>query len=82
MDSSKARNAGFLTDDHSMYRISQQQGFDQYGKGAVMQKITVLNKIQYEEEFVIAIEPNFFDGIDGTHHMHSNNLYTVYDFFK
>ena len=47
-----------------------------------MQKITVLNKIQYEEEFVIAIEPNFFDGIDGTHHMHSNNLYTVYDFFK
>ena len=82
VDSSKARNAGFLTDDHSMYRISQQQGFDQYGKGAVMQKITVLNKIQYEEEFVIAIEPNFFDGIDGTHHMHSNNLYTVYDFFK
>jgi hypothetical protein len=40
----------------------------------------VLDPENYEEEVYCAIEPNFFDGLIGVHHMHSNGAVTVFDY--
>ena len=80
VDSSIARNAGVLVDDNSVYRVSQHQGFDQYGKGALVNRISILNKAEYLETFVMSIEPHFFKDLKGTHHIHSDGRYTVFDF--
>ena len=80
VDSSIARNAGILADDNAVYRVSQHQGFDQYGKGSLVNRISILNKAEYLETFVMSIEPHFFNGLKGTHHIHSDGRYTVFDF--
>lgn len=80
VDSTKARMGGLLFDDKFAYRVSQQQAFDQYGKCSVINKITKLSKIDYKEETLTRIEPNFFANLSGTHHMHSNGEVTVYDY--
>jgi hypothetical protein len=77
---SKARNGGFLADETSIYRVSQKQGFDMYGKGLSINKICLLNQNEYVENELCSVEPNFFPNISGTHHMHSNGSVTVFDF--
>lgn len=80
VDSSKARMGGILFDEKFAYRVSQQQAFDQYGKCSAINKITELSKTDYKEETLTRIEPNFFENLSGTHHMHSNGEVTVYDY--
>lgn len=82
VDSTRARNAGVLFDGNSLYRVSQQQEFGRYGKATLINKIIHLSKTDYREDTVFKIEPNFFNGIKGTHHMHSNGKVTVFDFVE
>lgn len=81
VDSAKARNAGILLDGDAIYRIAQRQGFDTYGKGVSINRIVTLTRTDYEEKAVHSIEPNFFDDISATHHLHSNGAVTVFDCF-
>jgi hypothetical protein len=55
-------------------------GFQQYGKGFSINKVTLLNKNLYEEELECAVEPNFFKNLKGTHHIHSIGNVTVFDY--
>ena len=80
MDSTKGRNGGILYDDKWVYRVAQKQGFKVYGKEFSINKITVLNKYEYEETEVCAAEPKFFPGLIGCHHLHSNGDITVFDY--
>jgi hypothetical protein len=79
-DSSKARNGGLLRHKGSIYRVGQNQGFDQYGKSFSVNKIDILTKHDYSERVSFVVEPNFFSGLKGTHHFHSNNRVSAFDY--
>ncbi len=81
-DSLRARMGGLVFDGNSIYRISQKQGFDMYGKASNISKITNLSTTDYSEELEFTIEPNFFNNLYGTHHLHGNSSVTVFDFVK
>jgi hypothetical protein len=80
VDASRARNGGMLVHDRTLYRVAQRQGFDQYGAGLSIACISTLDKQNYHEEELCSIEPNFFPNLVGTHHMHSNGRFTVFDY--
>lgn len=81
-DSNKARMGGILKEKENIFRVSQQQGFDLYGKALQINKIVVLTKDSYQEETIHTVEPNFFEKILGVHHMHSNEKITAFDYLK
>jgi hypothetical protein len=81
-DSNKARMGGILFDKNSLYRVSQKQGFDMYGKASNINKVTHLSTTDYSEELEFTIKPNFFNHLGGTHHIHGNDNVTVFDFLK
>jgi len=81
-DSLKARMGGILFDNTFIYRISQKQGFDIYGKATNINKIVHLSTANYLEELEFTIEPNFFNNLKGTHHIHGNSNVTVFDFVE
>ena len=80
VDPTRARNGGLLFEGSDIYRVSQRQGFDAYGQSAAINRITVLTPSVYQEELVATIEPKFFPQIKGTHHLHSDGRFTVFDY--
>lgn len=83
IDSSKGRNAGIVYDAMgNIYRVAQRQGFDLYGEGFSINKITVLDTEIFAEAEICSIDPHFFPGIFGTHHLHSNGTFSVFDFLE
>jgi hypothetical protein len=80
IDSTRARNAGLLFRNGSIFRVAQRQGFDQYGKSITINKIEVLNTDDYAETAIRAVVPNFLPKIRGIHHLHSNNSVSVFDY--
>lgn len=83
LDASVARNGGLLDVDSPFpIRVRQEHGFNQYGVSLTLARMTDLTPSSFAEEEIGRIEPTFFDGIAGCHHMHSNGDYTVYDYVK
>lgn len=82
VDATKARNGGLLYDKGRIFRVSQQQGFDSYGKSAWINEIVTLTTEAYEEIPRAKIEPNFFQRLSGCHHMHSDGKFTVFDYVE
>ena len=80
IDPEFARNAGLLRQRGSLVRVCQSEGFDSYGAGANLMRITHLDIGQYAEELICRITPGFLPGISGTHHMHSDGIYSVWDY--
>ena len=60
----------------------QKQGFNSYGKGLTLAKITDLTPSSFREEEIAQIYPDFFKEIIGCHHIHNNGNYTVYDYVR
>jgi len=82
-DSNCGRNGGILfTEDGIPVRGRQKQAFNIYGAALSIAKITTLTQITYEEELIEKIEPDFFEGLSATHHIHSQGDVTVYDFMR
>jgi hypothetical protein len=79
IDPAKARNGGILFDGEQIFRVAQKQAFNQYGKEVNIFHIDKLDKDQYIETLVVNIKPNFFESL-GTHHLHSNGNFTVFDY--
>ena len=80
IDSGKSRNGGILQDGERIFRVGQAQGYNVYGKRTSINEIIVLDEHHYEERCIRNIEPVFFENLNGTHHLYSNNEITVYDF--
>jgi hypothetical protein len=80
IDADGGRNGGLLRDGDRLFRVGQRQGFDLYGKGAVIHEITVLTISDYQEVRVVDLDADFAPGILGTHHCHCNGSITVYDY--
>jgi len=77
------RNGGLLRDvDGTIFRVRQKQGFNTYGSMLSIAKITRLDTEGYEEATYCEVEPKFFSGLTGIHHMYSNGEITVFDFAK
>ena len=83
MDSSKARNAGLVFDGDSIFRVSQAFGFyKKYGENFSLNKIEFLDTNNYSEK-TFSTHTKFFDkNILGSHHLHSNNIFSVFDIWK
>ena len=83
MDSNKARNAGLVFDGSDVFRVSQAFGFyKKYGENFSLNKIEMLDTNNYLET-MFSVHRKFFDKhILGSHHLHSNNKFTVFDIWK
>jgi hypothetical protein len=82
IDPQRARNGGLLRDGDELIRVAQNLHFASYGLSARLFKITRITPDEYAEELVSSITPDFFPGIYGTHHFHSDGVYSVWDFKK
>ncbi len=75
------RNAGILNHkSNDVIRCRQKYGFNHYGAALTLARITDLSPSSFHEEEISEISPEFFENIDGCHHMHSDDNYTVYDY--
>jgi hypothetical protein len=82
-NSATARNGGILDLDSGYpIRSRQRQGFNSYGDALTLAKITDLTPDTYSEEELVEILPHFFERISRCHHIHSNGVYTVYDYLR
>lgn len=82
VDSARARNGGILFEGGTVFRVSQQQAFDIYGRSFSINEIVQLTKSEYVEKCVFRVEPHFFKRLSGTHHLHSNGKVTVFDYVE
>jgi hypothetical protein len=82
VDASRARNAGLIVEGARLYRISQGQGFEIYGRNSLINEVIELTDTTYAENCISKITPTFQDGILGSHHLHSNGTVTVFDFVR
>ena len=83
MDARKGRNGGFIRDGAGKpCRVAQVPGFTFYGAASAVYAIEELTPISYHESLVREVQPTFFEDLDGTHHIHSVNGLTVYDFMR
>lgn len=83
MDASKGRNGGLLRDDAGqLYRVAQRHAFTAYGVGVALYRIDDLTSDTYQETFLQNVEPNFFHGISGSHHLHADGDLTVFDYSR
>jgi hypothetical protein len=80
-DPSISRNGGILFNKSKIYRVRQNHLFLKYGSNISIAEIVVLNENEFEEKFCIMLDAEFVKG-DGLHHLHSNNNYTVVDYFS
>ena len=77
-----ARNGGLILSDNEIYRVFQRQGFDMYGEGSGIARITRLSSTEYVEEIFSLIQPKFFEGIKGTHTYNFDSDLIVLDYIE
>ena len=63
-----ARNAGnMIFKNKNIYRPFQTQSYDNYGNASGLSVIKKLNILEYEEEILFNVKPNFLKNINSTH---------------
>lgn len=83
LNPSYGRNGGFLKKGDNLYRVAQKYGFNQkYGEGISIRKIQEITKNSYVEEEIASYVDFYDDSILGSHHLSSNNIFTVFDIWK
>ncbi len=80
VDAARARNGGILREGERIFRVAQGQGFDMYGRQSAIYEILEINNQIYREQKVSEITPDFYKGLIGTHHLHSQSGISVFDF--
>jgi len=75
----KARNGGLIVNGEGLFRISQERGFEIYGRGFSINKIITLTTEEYVEKEEFSTGEDFFPNIIGAHHLHSSGDLTVFD---
>lgn len=82
-DTRTARNGGrVILSNGDYYRISQDNSHGLYGYGVNAMKIEHISMTDYRETLTRKIEPNFQQGIIGSHHMDSRAGMVVMDVRK
>lgn len=75
----KARMGGFIHEENQIYRVSQSQGFQNYGEKINIYEILDLTKDSYKENLITTLSPSFAKGIVATHHLNCQNNFTLFD---
>jgi len=79
-DSKTARNGGMILENGELFRVYQRQGWDNYGEGFGVAKITNINEHEYSEERLFEVGAGAFDKAVGTHTFNSINGLVATDF--
>lgn len=79
VNSSNGRNGGLLKHNGNLFRVSQKQGYGEYGVGFEINKIIALDKNIYLEQVIQDQNEPIFSEMINSHHLHSNNKYSVLD---
>jgi hypothetical protein len=79
VNSSNGRNGGLLKHNGSLFRVSQKQGYGEYGVGFEINKIIALDENIYHEQVIQDQNEPIFSEMINSHHLHSNNKYSVLD---
>jgi len=79
-DATCARNGGLIFEDSKLYRIGQAHGFDNYGEGVSIRKITDLCVDEYQEVEIGQIRSNFRSDALGIHTLNRKKKLNVFDF--
>lgn len=74
-----ARNGGFLYNGNMEHMVSQTYDIDTYGKSIQIKRIKILSENQFDAEIVKEFQPKLMKGIQGLHHMSSDDRFTVFD---
>jgi folate-dependent phosphoribosylglycinamide formyltransferase PurN len=82
MDAERGRNGGLLTRGEHVFRVAQRPGFGAYGRAFSIYRIDRMDEHGYGETKVQDVEPAFRQGIDGTHHLHNDGDFVVFDFMR
>ena len=82
INSFSARNAGIIFNGNDKFRCGHVINDYYKGKRTKIFKIKELNQDQYEEEEIFELSANNFKGAFSTHHLYSNNNFTVIDICK
>ena len=83
LNPSFGRNGGFLKKGENFYRVAQKYGFNQkYGEGITIRKIQEITINSYVEEEIATYSDFHDDRVLGSHHLSSNNIFTVFDIWK
>ena len=82
VDATCAGNAGLIVEAGRIFRVSQRQGFDFYGRQSLINEVVELTTQTYRETSLCTITPTFKRGVAGTHHLHSNGRVTVFDYVR
>ena len=80
IDPTKARNGGLVFDENSIYRVSQNYGFNTYGESSSINKVVELSESQFKEKSIVTLLANFYPKLVGTHSLNSDASFTVFDF--
>jgi len=81
IDSNISRNGGILgVSSQCPVRCRQKRDFNVYGASLTLARITQLSPSSFDEKEICQVLPDFFKNIKGCHHIHSNDIYTVYDY--
>lgn len=70
---------GFIHEENQIYRVSQSQGFQNYGEKINIYEILDLTKDSYKENLITTLSPSFAKGIVATHHLNCQNNFTLFD---
>ena len=81
-DPLRARNAGMIFEDGSIYRSYQIQGWDKYGEGFGIAKILTLDKENFKEKVEFEVSSDYFKNSIGTHTYNFKNGIMVTDFLS
>lgn len=79
MSASCARNAGFIQTPNGLFRGSQSQAFNFYGKSAALHKVLTLSKDQYSEAEAEVPTDLATENLHAFHHIDMKNQVLAFD---
>lgn len=78
-DSLCGRNGGYFLDPSGMIRVGQTFGFQSYGKGLSMSRLTNISENTYEERKIVDFLVNKDSVLTGLHHLTSSRKLSAFD---
>jgi hypothetical protein len=78
-NTSDLRNGGLIRSGDSIYRVSQNNGFNHYGKSININKILNINTLDYLEKYYSTIKPSFSKNAKGIHTLNYDKGILVFD---
>jgi len=81
-DARYCRNGGLFNLGDKLIRVNQVQGKGTYGESFCLNEITHLSPQGYKEICLDRVYPNFFSGINCTHHFHTDENFSIVDFAR